>query len=170
MGLHVTTDLPFRSRQHARGFTLIELLVSVAVFSLGILSLAYLQVTSLRLDQSSTLRWEASMLAYDMADRIKANQVAGLAGEYSDASSPSWADCADAATTCTPANMAAYDKSAWDDALNALPGGAGNVVDNGAGAFTVIVRWDDARTGATGTNCPPVSDADLRCLAVDVAL
>lgn len=112
------------------------------------------------------------MLAYDMADRIRANRVAALAGDYdSDSSfSASPENCMGASNTCMPAGMADFDKSAWYKAVNALPGGSGSVVDNGDESLTVTVRWDDARTGATGTNCPPVSEADLRCFIVNVAL
>lgn len=112
------------------------------------------------------------MLAYDMADRIRANRVGAFSGDYdSDSSfSANSESCMGANNACLPANMADFDKLTWYNAVNALPGGSGSVVDNGDESFTVTVRWDDARTGVTGTNCPPLSEADLRCFTVNVAL
>jgi len=157
-------------RRPTKGFTLVELLVAVSIFAIGMLGLAGLQVSSMRSNQVATMRWQASVLAYNMADRIRVNPVAGLAGDYSGDPSDTPPICTGANTVCTPANMADYDKSIWLTEIGALPGGVGTITDNGGGSFTVTVRWDDRRNGATGTNCPPLSDTDLRCLAVDVAL
>lgn len=36
--------------------------------------------------------------------------------------------------------------------------------------FTIVVRWDGDRTGATGLNCPPLSSADMSCFTLEVDL
>jgi hypothetical protein len=53
--------------------------------------------------------------------------------------------------------------------VNRLPGGASQITQcdtaDGCDGLThvITVYWDEARTGATGTNCPPLSKDDLRC-------
>ncbi|MCX7101946.1 MAG: type IV pilus modification protein PilV, partial [Methylobacter sp.] len=60
------------------GFTLIEVLIAMLVLAVGLLGLAGLQATSLKSNQSAYNRSQATQLAYDLADRMRAN-VAGAA-------------------------------------------------------------------------------------------
>ena len=55
------------------GFTLIEVLIAMLVLAVGLLGLAGLQATSLRNNQSAYNRSQATQLAYDLADRMRAN-------------------------------------------------------------------------------------------------
>src|SRR5262249_56408603 len=68
----MTLRNPSRSRR-ARGFTLIEALVALLVLSIGLLGVAALQLTSLRSNPSSSFRSQATLLAYDVVDRMRAN-------------------------------------------------------------------------------------------------
>lgn len=146
-----------------RGFTFIEVLVSIVVLSIGLLGLAGLQATSQRANHSAYLRSQATLFAYDMADRVRANRVGMLAGDYNSISGiPSDPGCI--ATGCSAAQLAQYDTHAWNTALaRQLPSGKGTVVGNG-GVFTVTVMWDDNRGG--GTACG-AGAADLTCFSVD---
>ena len=65
----------FRSRAGVRGFTLVEVLVTVVIFSVGLLGLAGLQATGIKLNHSSMLRSQATLLAYDIVDCMRANQA-----------------------------------------------------------------------------------------------
>jgi len=56
-----------------QGFTLIEVLISVLILGLGILGTLNLQTRALLDNQDAYLRSQAIILAYDMADRIRAN-------------------------------------------------------------------------------------------------
>lgn len=56
-----------------RGFSLIELLVAVLVLSVGLLGVAALQMTGLKVTDSSQLRTRATMAAYDVIDRLRAD-------------------------------------------------------------------------------------------------
>ncbi len=122
-----------------RGFTLLEVMVTVLVLSIGLLGLAGLQATSLKLNSSAYLRSQATNLAYDMADRMRANRQVALSGAYDGT----------AATTCQVINptgdMAEQDVAAWGNALACtLPQGAGSIATNG-GIVTIVVQWDDSR-------------------------
>ncbi len=125
----------------ARGFSLVEVLVSVVVLSIGLLGLASLQVSGLRVGQSSFYRAQAAQLATDMADRLRANFGEARTCELALAD----------ATPVSPANTCERDLAEWRGKLRALPGGNGAVeVDLASNLVTVTVRWDDSRgSGAT---------------------
>ena len=55
------------------GFTLLEVLIALVVLSIGLLGIAALQGVGLRSSQGAYLTSQASLLAYDIADRIRAN-------------------------------------------------------------------------------------------------
>ena len=128
----------FRSSVAMQGFSLIEVLVSVVVLSIGLLGLAALQVSGLRVGQSSFYRAQAAQFATDMADRLRAN--AGEARTCDLALTD--------ATPTSPANTCERDLAEWRNRLRTLPGGNGAVeIDAGANLVTVTVQWDDSRGG-----------------------
>ena len=111
----------------ARGFTLIEVLVTVIILAIGLLGIAGLQAIGLRYNQSALLRTQATQLAYDMADRMRTNNLGFSAGNYDQPTSTAVANCS-TTTGCTPAEMATNDMFVWSDTLsNTLPGGVGVV-------------------------------------------
>lgn len=121
------------------GFTLIEILIAVIVLALGLLGLAGLQATGMRNNTSSYLRSQATFLAYDMADRIRANRQNALDGHYN----------MTLKDTPTGTTLADLDKQEWKVLLgDRLPSGNGSVASNQIGTktiFTITVEWDDSR-------------------------
>ena len=151
------------------GFTLLEVLIALLVLSIGLLGLAALQTTGLRSNQMATMRTQATQRAYDMSDRMRANQAGVDAQSYVQSTTsdiPSVAvNCTTA--TCTSAQMVVFDKANWLTEVTRLPGGRGRITRDASGAFvqhTVTIFWDEERTGAAGTNCGDDPDVDLRCL------
>ncbi|HOB61103.1 MAG TPA: type IV pilus modification protein PilV [Candidatus Competibacteraceae bacterium] len=124
-----------RIPKHA-GFTLLEILVSIIILAVGLLGLASLQATSIRFNQSAYLRSQATVLAYDMIDRMRANIVAAHNGNYDIA-------VTDTAPTGT-SQLTDIDRRQWRIALSHLPSGTGGITHSGD-QFTVIVQWDDSR-------------------------
>lgn len=55
------------------GMTLIEVLISVLILAIGLLGAAAIQLNALKYTDSSTMASQASFIAYDMMDRIRAN-------------------------------------------------------------------------------------------------
>jgi type IV pilus assembly protein PilV len=149
-----------------RGFTLLEVMVALLVLSIGLLGLAALQTTALRANHEALMRTQATELAYDITDRMRANPVGVTAGDYviDSATDVVIAKSCDA-EDCTTAEMATFDLGQWKTTLALLPGGQGEVTQNAGPPLThtVTIRWDENRSGATGTNCPPTGAADLRC-------
>ena len=66
----------------AAGFSLIEVLVALVVLSVGLLGLAALQQNAVRFNHDAYLRSQATVLAYDIADRIRGNRQAATDGPY----------------------------------------------------------------------------------------
>ena len=63
------------------GMTLIETLVALLVLSIGLLRCrAALQMTSLRNNHAAHTRSQATALAYDIADRMRANRTVAVGG------------------------------------------------------------------------------------------
>ena len=128
-------------RRYEGGISLIEVLVAVVVLSIGLLGLAGLQASGMRVGQSSLYRSQAALLAYDMADRIRANAAAARAGKYNRALS--------AADETDPNNPARIDINNWMARVRALPGGKGGIdIPLNSAVATVTIVWNDQR-GAT---------------------
>lgn len=120
-----------------RGFTLLEVLVAIVVLSIGLLGLAGLMASSLKNSHSAYQRTQATWLAYDALDRMRANRQVALVGGYNlalGAAAPGGSD------------LAAIDLGEWDTALtNTLPAGDGSIAVAAGGVVKIIVQWNDTR-------------------------
>jgi type IV pilus assembly protein PilV len=138
------------------GFTLIEVLIATVVLAIGLLGLAGLQATSLRNNQSAYNRSQATQLAYDIADRMRANTAAQanyLTASMAPTAATAKANCKNT-TGCSTADMAENDLFEWNAAITApgiLPDGVGTItfVDP---VYTVTINWDDNRDGDVDGN------------------
>ncbi|MDD2761112.1 MAG: type IV pilus modification protein PilV [Methylomonas sp.] len=138
------------------GFTLVEVSVATVVLAVGLLGLAALQASNLKNNQSAYFRSQATQLAYDIADRMRAN--AGAAGNYLSASmkaseATQQADCSKT-DGCEPEKMAENDLYEWQTALAGnLPLGTGEISLAGD-IVTVTVGWDDNHDGEVDAKDP----------------
>ncbi len=141
------------TKQH--GFSLVEVLVTMVIMAVGLLGLAGLQVTSLRNTESAYQRTQASLLANDILDRMRANSTGVDSGDYNDIDTAAPLNATDCgANVCTPTQMATYDDSDWHAQIaSLLPSGTGSVAGNGANSvFTITITWDDNRSGVADTS------------------
>lgn len=114
-----------------RGVSLLEVLISIVILSVGLLGYAGLQTLSMKNNTSALHRSQATILAYDIVDRIRANRpnmasynvALGAVGTYPDVIS--WKN-----------NVAAT-----------LPDGKGAVAIDLNGIATITIQWDDNRDG-----------------------
>jgi type IV pilus assembly protein PilV len=114
--------------QH-RGFSLIEVLVALLVLSIGLLGLAALQTTSLQYNTGSYFRTQATFLAYDIIDRMRANTAAVVDNDNNGYDQPTTTNVSPPVncdtTSCTSAELALYDVKKWYDRIViALPDAA----------------------------------------------
>jgi type IV pilus assembly protein PilV len=66
-----------RSRKPS-GFSLIEVLVSIVVLSFGLLGMAGMQAASLQANREARLQSSATVLARELAEKIRGNKVIGI--------------------------------------------------------------------------------------------
>ena len=141
------------------GFGLIEILITIVVTSIGLLGLAALQANGLKNNQSAYHSSQASVLAYDITDKMRANigsinnyltsymtlTVAKAAGEQAGCISTSG---------CSTAQLAQNDLFEWNAALtSALPDATGTITVAGF-IYTISVNWDDDRNGVVDIDDP----------------
>ncbi|WP_136255864.1 type IV pilus modification protein PilV [Onishia niordana] len=115
------------------GVSLIEVLIALLVLGIGILGMVALQTRSLSLDRDAYLRSQAASLAYDLGDRVRANE--GQLGDYAIA-------LGDGAPSS--GSLAKRDLADWlDDIAFTLPSGDGSVVVNGD-EVVITVAWSSS--------------------------
>jgi len=147
--------MPLSSHQRRRrsiGYALLEALVAVIVTSVGFIAAARLQTLGMTFNNSAMYRQKATLLGYQMTDRMRANQAGLARGAYDN---PIPGDTACLSTGCTPVALARADAAVWSADLAAqLP--------EGAGVVCVDSSPDDGEAGA------PACDGVGQLLAVKV--
>ncbi len=159
---------------------MIEVLISSAVVGIGMMGLVALMGMGLKLNDSTYMRTQATLMAYDFADRMRANRgsaslaSSALGGAYDDLSlCNSAARAAGDLRACTygsaitaGADMVSLDLSQWWSTLDgsALPNWYAGV-SRSNDLFTIYVEWDDSRAqvdsgGGSRPSCLGL-DADL---------
>jgi len=128
-----------RGPSRLQGFTLLEVLVSMLVLAIGLLGVAAMQLRGLQYNHDAYLRSQISVLAYDVADRMRLNksQASAYTGAYTvPTSTPSG---------CTQTTVsAANDLACWHlQVYEALPPGSRANITSAAGEYTVSLEWDD---------------------------
>ncbi len=139
------------------------------VTTIGVMGLSKLQVNSLVNNQQSQYSTLVTWQLYQMAERMRSNSGAAIAGFYLNAGTDN--DCITSA--CTAQEMAQSDIFNWNSENGDLfPAGAGTITQpGGAGTdFIITMRWDGNRKAATGTGCDASNDADLLCNTVTITL
>jgi len=121
-------------KRQASGFTLLEVLISIVILSIGLLGMAGLVATGIKNNHTASYRSQATVLADDILDRIRANKTAALAGQYSLAIGGT---CPAAVTT-----VPGFDCAEWKARVeNELPGGAAAVLIGINRDVTITIRW-----------------------------
>lgn len=127
------------------------------VLSIGLLGIAGLQASGLRNNHAAYTKTQATNLAMDMAERIRANpQGQASYNGFNSNAAPDDPGCI--LIGCTPQEVAQHDQFEWSQPLNApakpiLPAGRGEVNQNG-GQFTVTILWREvAYDGMAPNKC-----------------
>lgn len=146
--MHAPAEI--KSARSYYGFSLVEVLVALLVLSIGLLGLAALQTTGLKFNQQSYQRTQATLQAYDMLDRIRANPLGKTAGKYSSValgyrpSSPPSCITGGTPGTCDSNQMADYDIDQWNLAISTLISeGLGQVSIDASSICTITITWKE---------------------------
>ena len=120
------------SARAQEGTTLIEVLVALLILTVGLLGAAAFQLNALKYTDSSRMTSQASFIAYDMLDRIRANSGA----DYT-------------VTPPTSGNLnVARDQDLYDFTSNIttfLGNTATGTVTLNQRVYTITITWDDSR-------------------------
>lgn len=131
--------------QQQKGFSLIEVLVTMVIISFGLLGIAGVIVNSMKNNQSSYARTQASVLANDIIDRMRANRTTAETAPYA-------YNLALGVAVPAGNTVVLNDLSQWRAALAAaMPAGTGSITMADATQVTVVVEWNDARASGDGT-------------------
>jgi type IV pilus assembly protein PilV len=115
-----------------KGMTLIEVLVALVILGVGLLGAAAFQLNALKYTDSARMTSQASFIAYDMLDRIRANAAA----DY---------------TVAPPASGnpdVTRDQDLFDfnsNIVSSLGATATGSVTVNQQLYTITIAWDDSR-------------------------
>ena len=146
-----------------RAFSLIEVMVTLVVVSLAALGTAGLQTVAVRMNHNALLESQASTLAQDIIERIRANQGGNYTTGFDAVNLIENAPfCAGLAANCSGDDMAQHDLVDWKCALGfdaiqdvcqargipgQLPDGDGSIAIAG-NTYVITVRWYDSAQAA----------------------
>lgn len=134
------------------GFSLMEVMVALVIFSIGLIGLAGLQSASLGYNHSAYMRSQATYLAYNILDKMRANPAKAKNGNYAAlAASYGYAGVQHScyystSASCSDQQIVETDLYEWNQALQKLPGGKGKIAKTstlGAEIHEVTIQWDD---------------------------
>lgn len=129
-----------------RGFTLVEVLVALVVLSIGLLGMAKMVMVSSHSNDSAYLRSQATAMAYQAMDSMRANLLGATAGNYVTGMGVMPAPTSNCSAYCANTALALSDVYWWKVHLATLPGGTGSIATSATFPVTatVMVQWDDS--------------------------
>lgn len=152
------------------GVSMIEVLVTLVILSIGLLGMAGLQLSSIRGTNSSNYRTQASLLANDIMERMRANPAGMNANAFIALDSADLGSCTAlpspycgeyygsggtvAAGTCNTTQMASYDFDVWFCGIGSPTGRQGGV-QNALPQATATITCTDTEplAGADADAC-----------------
>ena len=125
-------------KKQQAGMTLIEVLVAALILGLGLLGAAGAQINALKYTDSARMSTQASFIAYDMLDRMRANAT----GNYHF----SGVDVASSTSTSSVAGIVSQDLSDFRCNIRAFGGeSARGVISVSDRQVSINIYWDDSR-------------------------
>lgn len=167
---------PIKTFNRQSGLSLVEILITVLIMSIGALGIASMQLTGLKYSTGAYGRTQATLLANDMMDRIRANKdYARTGGQKYKLSSfvdnaPTSQDCNQ--NPCSPADLAEFDTSVWlQNVSRLLTSGKAriNITTSGSSPVEtfaeISLQWRQSATGDTdATTANDIDAAELRII------
>ena len=149
----------------SKGFSLLEVMIAVLVMSVGLLGLGILVGNSVKVNSSAYTRTQASFLADNIAERMRANTMSTWAGDYTGTYANPTANPGCDSAPCSPTQLANWDLYRWTTMMDQLlpqgsadiscnwsqgfPGWAGLVgLPSLPGTCTVAMSWTESSSDA----------------------
>lgn len=149
-----------------RGLSMVEILVTLTIVAFGLLGLLGLQARALSFQKDSFDRKAAAELVSNLGERMRANHLAFIAGNYDrDLDDGAGLPSVTACSPCTPAQLATKDLDEWlIDLRRRIPGGAAYIQWTAANPTWVLatVAWAEPQSA-------PGPGQDLICDAMNGA-
>ncbi|MGY6276213.1 type IV pilus modification protein PilV [Methylomonas sp. MgM2] len=134
-----------------KGSTLIEVLVTMVIIAIGLLGQANLIAVSLKVNHSAFARTQATLLAYDIIERLRLNRALAVAGSFNS----NYADDSASYTGNAIQDLELHDWKA--NVEQALPSGQAQVSVDGNGNVTINIQWSEVvKASSDGTITPTV--------------
>ncbi|MWV16407.1 type IV pilus modification protein PilV [Pseudomonas sp. L-22-4S-12] len=126
-----------RMHKMQQGVTLIEVMIAVFISAIGVLGAAALQLNALKYTNSAVYTSQASFIAYDILDRIRASADPDNLNAY-DLDS----------TNSPPSGSGLQDTDLIDFSTNvqSLPSGLGSINVVGS-TVSVTISWSEGKAG-----------------------
>lgn len=132
---------PADNRAGSRGAGLLEVLIAMLILAVGVLAIAALQFRGMQYNQDALFRSQISLLAYDLADRMRLNS--DNAGDYVTGVGNWTVPAARQACTILSAADAAQDVACWkNQVIDSLPQGSRAALA-GSNPYTLTLEWTD---------------------------
>lgn len=127
------------------GMTMIEVLITILVLAIGLTGVMSMEAIAIKTNHQAYLRTQAILQVQEMADRMHAN-LKGVGDEnYVMTSTPGTPGTNCLSASCTPAELAAFDKWEWDQGNEKLlPDHTAAISFNSTDkSYTITVGWKE---------------------------
>lgn len=130
---------PLSFTKQCCGASLLEVLIALVVVSIGLLGMASLQLSAMKDNQVALEHTQASSLAYEALDLMRASRQQALSGSY---------DLPLGISAPSGTSIPAVDLQTWKNHLAlSLPNGDGGIIRNGNSVVTIKIKWNESRSG-----------------------
>lgn len=144
------------------GVSMIEILVTLVVTVVGLMGMTTLQLVGLKNTSNSHQRYQITLLAYDLQERMRANVNAAVAGAYNGTFNDETEVFSGDADSS--AEIAEQDTKDWAQAMKnaGIPNFSGTVSSNGNMLYNISVTWSEQD--------PAIQGADLEQKTFNLAV
>lgn len=158
------SESPRSAMSAQRGAILVEAMVTIVITAVGLLGIVGMLVAGIVSSNKSLYRSSAVYMANEISERMRSNIAGVKANAYVGAGSGSKVCRTSPGTltpsTCTSAELAAYDVYDWKAQIaSSLPGGTGTVVNTNSvpwasnqNQYEITVTWLEDKASSTNMN------------------
>ncbi len=125
-----------------RGSSLVEVLVTMIIIALGLLGQASLMAVSSKANNAAFLRSQATLLSYDILERMRLNRALAVAGNFSSAFTVQSADI-------TGDDIDKRELRDWKARVEqTLPSGEASISVDTDGNASIEIQWSEIAKGS----------------------